>query len=222
MTPKSDRPTPPGDAPQPHVLTVAQAQALIAQWVPRVSEMQTCPLHDALGRVLARDVVSPIHVPAHDNSAMDGYALRSCELPAHGDGRFSVAGTCVAGQPFSGSATPGQCVRIMTGAVMPAGFDTVVPQENVQIATDGTVIGLYARPLDIDGTADAEVPEAARPTHAVGSFVVNNVNTAQTMRLLARDLPKLASYYLHNNGTGQTISSGWTLKVTPYGLTPKV
>lgn len=140
MTPKSDRPAPPGDTPHPHVLTVAQAQAFIAQWVPRVSEVETCPLHDALGRVLARDVVSPIHVPAHDNSAMDGYALRSCELPAHGDGRFSVAGTCVAGQPFSGSATPGQCVRIMTGAVMPAGFDTVVPQENVQIAGDGAVI----------------------------------------------------------------------------------
>lgn len=124
----------------PNALTVAQAQAFIAQWVPRMSDIEPCPLRDALGRVLARDVVSPLDVPAHDNSAMDGYALRSCELPAHDDVHFRVAGTCAAGQPFSGSAPPGQCVRIMTGAVMPAGFDTVVPQENVQLASDGTVV----------------------------------------------------------------------------------
>lgn len=81
--------------------------------------------------------------------------------------------------------------------------------------TEGTVVALYARPLDIDGTNDSEVPEATRPTLFIGSFVVNNVTTAQYMQLLARNVPKLAAYYLHNNGTGQTISSGWTLKVTP-------
>ena len=81
--------------------------------------------------------------------------------------------------------------------------------------TEGTVVGLYARPLDLDGTNDAEVPEAARPTHFIGVFVDNNVTTAQTAYLLARDVPALASYYLHNNATGQTISAGWTLKATP-------
>ena len=78
--------------------------------------------------------------------------------------------------------------------------------------TEGTVIGLYARPLDIDSTNDAEVPEAARPTRFIGNFVVNNVTSAQYMILVGRDLPKLAAYYIHNNGTGQTISAGWTLK----------
>ena len=81
--------------------------------------------------------------------------------------------------------------------------------------TEGTVLALYARPLDIDGTNDAEVPEAARPTMFIGSFVVNNVTTAQYAQLIERQVPKLASYYIHNSATGQTVSAGWTLKVTP-------
>lgn len=81
--------------------------------------------------------------------------------------------------------------------------------------TEGTVLALYARPLDVDGTTDTEVPEAARPTKFIGSFVVNNVTTLQAAQTLARDVPTLASYYLHNNATGQTVSAGWTLKVKP-------
>lgn len=84
--------------------------------------------------------------------------------------------------------------------------------------TEGTSIGLYARPLDVDGTSDTEVPEAARPTMCIGTFTVNNVTSAQTIvlnGLYAVGVPKLAAYYLHNNATGQTISSGWVLKVTP-------
>lgn len=81
--------------------------------------------------------------------------------------------------------------------------------------TEGATLALYARPLDIDGTADAEVPETTRPTVYVGSFTVNNVTTAQSMLLVAQDLPRLAAYYVHNNGTGQSLSAGWTLKVTP-------
>lgn len=120
-------------------LSVAAAQAFIAQWVPRVSEAQSVPLKSALGRVLASDIVSPINVPAHDNSAMDGYALRSGDLAADGPSRFRVAGKALAGRPFEGSVAAGMCVRIMTGAVMPKGLDTVVPQELVQLADDGTV-----------------------------------------------------------------------------------
>lgn len=85
--------------------------------------------------------------------------------------------------------------------------------------TEGTVLSLYAQPLDVDGTADAQAPETTRPTRWIGNFVVNNVTTAQTMVLsgvgYAEDVPELASYFVHNNGTGQTLSSGWVLKVTP-------
>jgi hypothetical protein len=86
--------------------------------------------------------------------------------------------------------------------------------------SEGTTIALYAQPLDIDGTSDADIPETTRPTVFVGVFVVNNVTTTQYIELLASDVPWLASYYLHNNGTGQTISAGWTLKVTPATRAP--
>ena len=123
----------------PDALPVAQAQAFIARLVPCVTEVDNLPLRSALGRVLARDIVSPINVPAHDNSAMDGYALRSHELASSAPSIFTVAGRSVAGAAFGGTAACGQCVRITTGAVMPAGFDSVVPQEVVQVAADGTV-----------------------------------------------------------------------------------
>ena len=86
--------------------------------------------------------------------------------------------------------------------------------------TEGTTLALYARPLDIDGTNDAEVPETTKPTVFIGTFVVNNVTTAQYIELLAQDVPWSASYYIHNNGTGQTVSAGWTLKVTPCTVAP--
>lgn len=85
--------------------------------------------------------------------------------------------------------------------------------------TEGTTLALYAQPLGIDGTNDAEAPETTRPTVFIGTFVVNNVATAQYIEMLAQDVPWNASYYIHNNGTGQTVSAGWTLKVTPFTVT---
>lgn len=86
--------------------------------------------------------------------------------------------------------------------------------------TEGGVLALYARPLNIDGTADAEVPEAALPVWFVGSFFVNNVTTTQYMTLLAQDLPAEAEYYIHNVSAAQTVSAGWTLKVKPRTIGP--
>jgi hypothetical protein len=86
--------------------------------------------------------------------------------------------------------------------------------------TENTLLSLYARPLDVDGTNDTEVPDATRPTVYIGAFTVNNVTTAQYITLTAYDVPWLAEYYIHNNGTGQTVSAGWTLKVTPFTLAP--
>lgn len=113
----------------PNALPVAQAQEFIARLVLRVQAVEMLAIRSSLGRVLARDIVSAIDVPAHDNSAMDGYALRGSDLAVSGDTVLQVAGTGFAGAQFGGSVGAGQCVRIMTGAVMPAGLDTVVPQE---------------------------------------------------------------------------------------------
>ena len=123
----------------PNALPVAQAQAFIARLVPKVEAVELLALRSSLGRVLARDIVSPIDVPTHDNSAMDGYALRGAELSAAAPTRLAIAGTGLAGQRFEGAVPPGHCVRIMTGAVMPAGLDAVVPQEFTTF-DDGRVI----------------------------------------------------------------------------------
>ena len=123
----------------PDALPVAQAQAFIARLVPRVQAVESLALRSALGRVLARDIVSPIDVPSHDNSAMDGYALRAADLAADGDSLIGVAGTAFAGAQFRSAVAAGHGVRIMTGAVMPAGLDAVVPQEFTRAAPDGRI-----------------------------------------------------------------------------------
>ena len=123
----------------PNALPVAQAQAFIAQLVPNLQAVESLALRSALGRVLARDIVSAIDVPAHDNSAMDGYALRSSELAKGGDTLLIIAGTAFAGGQLGQSVAAGQGVRIMTGAVMPEGLDTVVPQEFTTTESDGRI-----------------------------------------------------------------------------------
>ncbi|HMN77666.1 MAG TPA: molybdopterin molybdotransferase MoeA [Burkholderiaceae bacterium] len=124
----------------PGALPVAQARQFIARLVPRVTAVEMLPLRSALGRVLARDLVSAFDVPAHDNAAMDGYALRGSDLAADAPTRLSLAGTGLAGQPYLGEVQAGQCLRITTGAVMPAGLDTVVPQEFVRIDGDAVIV----------------------------------------------------------------------------------
>ncbi len=110
-------------------LSVAQARATIAAALTPITGSESVGLTQALGRVLAADVISPIAVPAHDNSAMDGYAFAGAGLVEGVTSRFTPIGTAFAGAAFAGEVGAGQCVRIMTGAVMPAGCDTVVPQE---------------------------------------------------------------------------------------------
>ncbi len=113
-------------------LSVDAARASMLRHTVAVAETEQLGLTDALGRILAEDIVSPIDVPAHDNAAMDGWALRGADLVAGRPCSLREIGSAFAGQPYSGAVGPGECVRIMTGAVMPASCDTVVPQELVQ------------------------------------------------------------------------------------------
>jgi molybdopterin molybdotransferase len=125
----------------PNSMPVAKAREFIARFLTPVSAIERVHLRGALGRVLAEDVVSPLNVPAHDNSAMDGYAVRHADLHASGESRLKIAGAAFAGTPFAGTAKAGECVRIMTGAVMPAGLDTIVMQEHVKAADGHVIIG---------------------------------------------------------------------------------
>lgn len=113
-------------------LGVADARSAILERVQPLSSVEIQHLATALGRVLAADVISPLDVPAHDNSAMDGYALRAADLSAGGESRLQVAGTALAGKPHAGELGSGQAIRIMTGAVVPTGADTIVMQEVVR------------------------------------------------------------------------------------------
>lgn len=109
---------------------------------PPVSGRQVVPLGAAAGRVLAEPVTAPRAVPGHDNAAVDGYAVRGEDLPP-GPQRacLRVVGTAWAGCPHAGSIGPGEAVRIMTGAVMPEGSDTVIMQEQVEAAEQEILVG---------------------------------------------------------------------------------
>jgi molybdopterin molybdotransferase len=118
----------------PDALPVAKANEVIRSFIETVSGVEKLPVRAALGRVLAKDIVSPIDVPSHDNSAMDGYAVRSDDL---GGGELATTlteiGTAYAGREFTDEVKRGECVRVMTGAVMPRNTDTVVIQEAVDV-----------------------------------------------------------------------------------------
>ena len=120
----------------PDALPVRHAQKIIGDFVTPVRSVEKVALRSALDRVLAADIVSPINVPAHDNSAMDGYALRGADLQADGPTTLKVIATIYAGRPNDAIPAAGECVRIMTGGVMPAGCDSVIPQEHVASIAD--------------------------------------------------------------------------------------
>jgi len=119
-------------------MPIAQARKQMLGAMRPIEGFESVALRDALNRVLDRDVVAPFDVPAHDNCAMDGYALRMADLKAGAATRLAVVGSAFAGTAFSGSVGAGQAVRVMTGAVLPRGADVVVPQEFVQ-ASDNDV-----------------------------------------------------------------------------------
>ncbi|WP_298211244.1 gephyrin-like molybdotransferase Glp [Acidovorax sp.] len=113
----------------PQALKASDVNTFLDRLVEPVTATEELPLFNALGRVLARDVVSPISVPPHDNSAMDGYAFAGAQLVKGQPLTLRVVGTALAGKAWVGSVAAGECVKIMTGAIMPTGLDTVVPQE---------------------------------------------------------------------------------------------
>ena len=124
----------------PQALHASAVNDFLARLVAPVTDVENVGLFAALGRVLAEDVISPISVPPHDNSAMDGYAFDSSQLQPDLSLTLRVVGTAFAGKAWAGQVGPGECVKIMTGAIMPAGLDTVVPQEFTRLDGDSVTI----------------------------------------------------------------------------------
>jgi molybdopterin molybdotransferase len=115
----------------PQALSATTVNEFLSRLVEPVTDHEPVGIFQALGRVLSHDVVSPISVPPHDNSAMDGYAFEGAQLSAQAPLNLKVVGTALAGKAWTGVVQPGECLKIMTGAVLPSGLDTVVPQELV-------------------------------------------------------------------------------------------
>ena len=126
----------------PQALSASMVNEFLTRWVEPVTQQESVGLFQALGRVLSQNVISPISVPPHDNSAMDGYAFDGAQLATATPLTLKMVGTALAGKAWTGVIAPGECMKIMTGAVMPAGLDTVVPQEFVTV--DGLNITLPA------------------------------------------------------------------------------
>ena len=121
-------------------LSVDEARAAILSGLQPIDGVEMVPLAQAVGRVLAQDLVSPIDVPAHDNSAMDGFAFDGRALQPGQALALTSVGTVYAGRPWPTPVPAGGCVRIMTGAVMPQGADTVVPVELASVDGDAVTV----------------------------------------------------------------------------------
>jgi molybdopterin molybdotransferase len=121
----------------PQSLPVAQVQAFLRELVSPIDGAEDVSLLEGLNRILAGDLVCPIDVPPHDNSAMDGYAFAGSQLDPNQPLSLRVVATAWAGRSSQATVGPGECAKIMTGAVMPTGLDTVLPQELAQLSPDG-------------------------------------------------------------------------------------
>ncbi|OZN49039.1 molybdopterin molybdotransferase MoeA [Gallibacterium anatis] len=163
------------------LLTFEQALNLLLQQLPtpNKAQIETIALDQADQRICAEAVISPINVPAFDNSAMDGYAVRMADLQQ--SMTLTIAGKAFAGQPFNGEWTKGNAVRIMTGAMIPAGADAVVMQEKVIVNADGSV-------------TFQQLPKLGENIRRIGDDVKQGEEVlAQGAKLTSVALPLLAS-----------------------------
>lgn len=145
QTPATLRDLPAADDYDPNSMPVAKAREHIRAFLTPITTVEHVAVRSALGRILAEDIISPIDVPGHDNSAMDGYAVRHADLEVDADVTLEVIGTSFAGKPYLAAVRPGEAVRIFTGAVIPPDCDTVIPQERARAADGKVTLGSGVR-----------------------------------------------------------------------------
>ena len=234
------------DVAEPALLAVEVARQRIAEALVPIAEPERSPLGRAAGRVLARAIVAPHDVPAHDNSAMDGYALARASIPPSGERALALRGTAWAGRPFEGTLGEGEAVRIFTGAIMPGGADTVVIQERVAadertVRIDGEVEpGRNVRLAGEDLAAGQEVFAAGRRLGAadigvLASLGIGRVHvlrrprvafftTGDELRALAEDsdgaAPPPGMLYDSNRHTLAALLAGLGVEAIDLGVVP--
>lgn len=149
------------------MISVADAQAHILAQVTRIAPPEVAAVGACLGRVLAEDVRAAFDVPPTDNSAVDGYAVRSDDIPSEGSRELTVVAELAAGAVFDGTLGPGEALRIMTGAPMPAGAGTVYPQEIVE--RSGRSVRVPAGPAGVNVRPRGEDVRAGSVVLAAGT-----------------------------------------------------
>jgi molybdopterin molybdotransferase len=128
------------DDSDPSSLQIDDALNRILEAILPIANSDSVSIKSALYRVTAEDICATMDVPLAANSAMDGYAFHSADIPESGTRELNVIGTSWAGRPFDGTVSPGTCVRIMTGGILPEGADSVVMQENTQVTQDSILV----------------------------------------------------------------------------------
>ncbi len=154
--------------------------ARIKQAITAITGIEKLPLRDALNRIVAADVHSTMNVPSGTNSAMDGYAVNSADIPPTGVNTLPLVGTSWAGRPFAGKVPRGSCVRIMTGGLLPEATDTVIIQEDVQREAEQITIDNSTRAGDNVRQAGEDI--------AIGDLIL-----ARGRRLNPADIGLMAS-----------------------------
>jgi len=157
------------DAHEVNSLSVAEARQRIKNLIEPITSWEKRSLRDALGFILDQTIISPINVPPHHNSAMDGYAIHGSDLKAS-PLTLEQVGTAFAGQPYSGDIKSGECIRIMTGAMMPVDCDTVIMQEHVEVNDSSiTVHGKHSIGQNVRSTGEdlRQGEEVLAPGHKI-------------------------------------------------------
>ena len=164
----------------PNSLLVSDALNNIYTAISPVTRSETVPIRISLNRVLAEDIVSSLNVPTATNSAMDGYALHGKDIPQNGTLKIKVIGTAFAGKPYQDIVKQGECVRIMTGAVMPDTTDTVIIQEHVERIDDEILI-------------DSETKQGSNVRQAGEDIAIDDVVLEKGTRIRSADIGVIAS-----------------------------
>ncbi|MAA74886.1 MAG: molybdopterin molybdenumtransferase MoeA [Salinisphaeraceae bacterium] len=204
------------------LLEFDEARRRILERIEPVTDRQTLALSEALGRVLAESVAARVDVPGHDNSAMDGFALRAADT-GRAPARLALVGDSFAGHPFTGMVGPGECVRIMTGGVLPAGADSVVMQE--KCSRDGETIrvsepveaGHHVRRADEDFARGATVLPADHYLRPADLGVLASVGVAQ-VDVYRRPRVGFFSTGDELRGLGETLEPGQIYDSNRYAL----
>ena len=176
------------------MISVRDAQAHILDRIKAKAPPELLPLAAALGRVLADDVRAEMDVPPTDNSAVDGYAVASADIPGTGTRALEVVAELAAGSVFAGTLRTGQALRIMTGAPMPAGADTVYPQEVVERRGGSVIVGPLAAGANTRSRGE-DVQAGAVVLPAGGVLRPQEIGVAASLglaQLLVRRKPRVA------------------------------